>query len=222
MHIGHHPPTGELDLTASAAELHDLAALLNSGGSAGDGRVLVVADPGTRLTIGFDETTEVLSFTGDPAHLSLMAENLDEVAEMDDGGHWHVYFSFLSEDSLPLVVNSPYGGMPGRTPPDPALLNSTERATRPDCPSRCFVCGFDYRTEPPADWPWGPAGTDPTFHLCVCCGTEFGYEDATLGSARKARKLWADTGYRWADPTARPQIFYPTEQLKALPTRIRD
>jgi hypothetical protein len=221
MRIGYHPPTGELDLTGTAADLRELATLLDSTGRAGDGRVLVVADPGARLTVGYDETAEVLSFSGDPAHLRLVARNLEEVADMDDGGHWHVYFPFLSEDSLPLVVNSPYGGMPGRTPPDPALLNSMDRATRADRPTLCFVCGFDYRDEPPAAWPWGPTGTDPTFTFCTCCGTEFGYQDATLGSARRARQQWADSGYRWEDPTARPALFYPTEQLKSLPDRIR-
>jgi hypothetical protein len=104
---------------------------------------------------------------------------------------------------------------------DPALPDSTERAARPDHPSLCFVCGLDHRDEPPAAWPWGPTGTDPTFNFCACCGTEFGYQDATLSSSRQARKVWADSGYLWEDPAARPEIFNPAEQLKALPARIR-
>ncbi|MEU4621743.1 hypothetical protein AB0G04_17435 [Actinoplanes sp. NPDC023801] len=112
--------------------------------------------------------------------------------------------------------------------PDPAglptpagLPDSTERAARPDCPSLCLVCGFDYRDQPPADWPWGPAGTDPSFGFCVCCGTEFGYADATLAGSRRARKAWAEGGHRWHDPAARSENFDPAEQLKALPDRIR-
>ncbi|MFD0350706.1 hypothetical protein ACFQ0M_41185 [Kitasatospora aburaviensis] len=56
--------------------------------------------------------------SGDAAARAVLAENLRGMACAEDGGHLHVeYFPdhfYLAEGSLPLVVNSPHGGMPRR------------------------------------------------------------------------------------------------------------
>lgn len=39
----------------------------------------------------------------------------------------------------------------------------------------CRVCGLDQDENP-----WGEDNASPTFDICACCGTEFGYHDFTL------------------------------------------
>ncbi|WP_425424625.1 Imm32 family immunity protein [Streptomyces phaeochromogenes] len=55
--------------------------------------------------------------SGDSDNRGVLAENLRDLATAEDGGHLHIdYFPghfYLAEGSLPLVVNSPHGGMPG-------------------------------------------------------------------------------------------------------------
>jgi hypothetical protein len=52
------------------------------------------------------------------AHKAVLAANLRETAEMQDGGHLHVDHvpghPYLAPGSISLVVNSPHGGMPGQ------------------------------------------------------------------------------------------------------------
>ncbi|MFG1794839.1 hypothetical protein [Nocardia sp. NPDC049149] len=49
-------------------------------------------------------------------HQALLAEDLCSVGSMMDGGHQHIEycedFGYLREDSAPLVLISPHGGMP--------------------------------------------------------------------------------------------------------------
>lgn len=56
--------------------------------------------------------------SGDPAGRAVLARNLRAMAAAENGGHLHIdYFPghfYLAEGSLPLVVNSPHGGMPSR------------------------------------------------------------------------------------------------------------
>jgi hypothetical protein len=51
----------------------------------------------------------------------------------------------------------------------------------------CPVCGFFMRN-PPTD-----------FHICDCCGTEFGYDDAGRSHA-DLRAEWLRDGARWWSP----------------------
>ncbi|GAB2814039.1 hypothetical protein GCM10027176_18240 [Actinoallomurus bryophytorum] len=124
MKINYWPATGELDLTATAAELTRLADMIavGTGSLTCTPETLVgvkvadSADPGVRIHL--DGRREVLLITGGPAARNILAHNIRGVAEMDDGGHLHVdYFPdhpYLLADSLPLVVKSPHGGMPAR------------------------------------------------------------------------------------------------------------
>ena len=86
-----------------------------------------------------------------------------------------------------------------------------------DAEYRCRVCGLLQE-----DPPWGWDGNTPSFEICDCCGTEFGYEDATpVGVARK-RKTWlADPG-AWFRPQAKPAGWDASEQLSHVPEAFRD
>ncbi|WP_092541432.1 hypothetical protein [Actinoplanes derwentensis] len=97
--------------------------------------------------------------------------------------------------------------------------NAPDPATRPDCPSLCLVCGLDHRPLPAEDWPWGPDGTLASFEMCDCCGSEFGYQDATLAACRRSRRIWTEAGHPWSVPSARPPGWNPSAQLAALPLR---
>lgn len=79
---------------------------------------------------------------------------------------------------------------------------------------RCRVCGL-LQDDPP----WGADGRTPSFELCECCGTEFGYEDATQAGVERARARWAASGYVWAEPTSRPVGWDPQDQLTAAGIR---
>ncbi|MDR6496626.1 hypothetical protein J2797_006553 [Paraburkholderia terricola] len=63
----------------------------------------------------------------------------------------------------------------------------------------CRVCGYEV-SEPP----WGEDGDSPTWDICPCCGTEFGYEDCTPASAQKKRELWISSGEKWFDASKKP------------------
>jgi hypothetical protein len=126
-----YPPTGEINLSADQAELTELAALVASGNgtmtsqdTSGDvpgdtalTRIHVrVAD--SEVMIAADTDTRSLTITGNLRTLHILASNLTEMAQADDGGHLHIEHypdhPYITEDSLPLVVNSPHGGMPTR------------------------------------------------------------------------------------------------------------
>jgi hypothetical protein len=131
MRILFFPPTKEIDLSGDQADLTTLAALVASGSGT------LSSDPGTddpsgqialthvrvqatdtMVLIKGDPDTGSLTITGAPDHLRILAENLNEMAQADDGGHQHIehwpdHF-YIAEGSHPLVVNSPHGGMPHR------------------------------------------------------------------------------------------------------------
>ncbi|KQV18615.1 MULTISPECIES: hypothetical protein [unclassified Kitasatospora] len=119
------PACGEVLISGSAAELSALARAV----AAGEG--FVGADAGStpsgieaRRTSGpgvlvhLDLEQRVLLISGDAAARAVLAENLQAMAEEEDGGHLHVDWYpghyYLAEGSIPLVVDSPHGGMPVR------------------------------------------------------------------------------------------------------------
>ncbi|MEE1830220.1 Imm32 family immunity protein [Streptomyces sp. SP17KL33] len=124
------PVYGEVDLTATAAELTCLASAVAEGdgfissasASALDCNTLAGIEvrkaPGSGVRISLDVQRQALVISGDPVARAVLAENLHAMATAEDGGHLHIdYFPehpYLVEGSLPLVVNSPHGGMPIR------------------------------------------------------------------------------------------------------------
>jgi hypothetical protein len=50
---------------------------------------------------------------------------------------------------------------------------------------QCPVCFYDGLPYPPAD-----------YHICLCCGTEFGNDDADFSHAQ-LREMWIESGARW-------------------------
>ena len=76
----------------------------------------------------------------------------------------------------------------------------------------CRVCG---KIED--DPPWGEDGRYPTFDICDCCGTEFGYGDCTLKAIRASRRRWLFEGAKWKYPEAKPEDWLVEEQIKNIP-----
>ncbi|MFD7002463.1 hypothetical protein ACFWA5_41000 [Streptomyces mirabilis] len=128
MRVVSDPGSAEVDLSASAEELTWLASavargegLLSSTSSPGSDAlagVEVLKSSGPGVLIRRDAERQILVISGDSACRAVLAENLRALATDEDGGHLHIdYFPghfYLAEGSLPLVVNSPHGGMPTR------------------------------------------------------------------------------------------------------------
>jgi hypothetical protein len=75
----------------------------------------------------------------------------------------------------------------------------------------CPVCGFGALDEPPYD----DSGS-PTYEICPCCGTEFGYGDATEAHAT-LRKAWIEKGTPWSSGSVGPPSGWdPQGQLHKL------
>lgn len=96
-----------------------------------------------------------------------------------------------------------------------------DSATRADLPWLCFVCGMDFSSYPPEEWPWGPDGISSSFDFCPCCGVEFGYEDASLTGVRRHRLRWQERGMPWSEPKQKPPDWNPSAQISAVPERAR-
>lgn len=77
----------------------------------------------------------------------------------------------------------------------------------------CRVCGLQ-QDEPS----WGEDGNTPSFNICDCCGTEFGYEDATIVAIKRTREKWLSKGAKWSEPKAKPKDWVLEVQLKHIPT----
>ncbi|MGW6708589.1 Imm32 family immunity protein [Streptomyces sp. NPDC054956] len=121
-----------VDVSGGAADLVALALALGEGkggmviipsaepsfGGTDLTSVEVVSTGGPGVLIRVDSERSALVIEGDQAGLTVLGDVLRSVAEMDDGGHQHIeYFpdhSYLAAGSLPMVVNSPHGGMPIR------------------------------------------------------------------------------------------------------------
>nr|WP_237534324.1 hypothetical protein [Streptomyces sp. SID3343] len=119
------PAYDEVDLSASAEELNRLADAVALGKglftSSPGGDVLAGVEvknaPGPGVFIGLDSERQVLVISGDSAGRAVLADNLRGMATAEDGGHLHLEspgHDYLVEGSVPLVVNSPHGGMPAR------------------------------------------------------------------------------------------------------------
>lgn len=85
----------------------------------------------------------------------------------------------------------------------------------PDC--RCRVCGYLH-----SDFVWGATDTDPSWEICDCCGTTFGYEDCSRESASSARQRWISSGAVWFSPNARPSDWNLQNQLSQIPVAFAD
>lgn len=80
----------------------------------------------------------------------------------------------------------------------------------------CRVCGL-YRE----DKPWGEDGVTPTYDICPCCGTEFGYEDINIESIKDKRNNWLANGMNWFLKKEKPEIWNSKEQLNHIPEQYR-
>jgi hypothetical protein len=121
-----------VDLNGNASELGRLAVLVAAGAGAHEAEdvsgdiavevalttVQVRAVPDSAVLLSADVAKRSLCIVGDLKRLGVLAANLRETAEMQDGGHLHVdHFPghlYLAPGSISLVVNSPHGGMPGQ------------------------------------------------------------------------------------------------------------
>jgi len=81
--------------------------------------------------------------------------------------------------------------------------------------SFCRVCGYELGSPP-----WGEDGYSPSWEICSCCGTEFGYEDCTPMSARKKRQNWITNGMRWFDEKAKPENWSFDDQSINIPNEF--
>jgi hypothetical protein len=75
----------------------------------------------------------------------------------------------------------------------------------------CRVCGLD-QGEPP----WGADGRTPSFAICDCCGTEFGYEDGSPQAVRATRERWLASGGDWQNPRTKRVAWDRSAQLARL------
>lgn len=76
----------------------------------------------------------------------------------------------------------------------------------------CRVCGLGF-----LESPWGQDGQTPSWEVCPCCGTEFGYEDCTLIGVRSQRNRWLASGAKWVDKTKAPDDWSLEKQIAAIP-----
>lgn len=63
----------------------------------------------------------------------------------------------------------------------------------------------------------GGSDIDPTLEICPCCGIEFGYEDATVLAAKKARATWIQEGAKWFRPEIKPTSWVLEDQINNIP-----
>lgn len=80
----------------------------------------------------------------------------------------------------------------------------------------CCVCGYDT-----GEFIWGDDGKCPTFIICSCCGTEFGYEDITPKSIYMRRKTWESEGYKWSDPEKKSEGWNVNKQMQNIPEEFK-
>lgn len=76
----------------------------------------------------------------------------------------------------------------------------------------CRVCGYGLSSPP-----WGEDGSTPTWEICPCCGTEFGYEDCTPASARRKRNQWILNGKKWFENKEKPADWDWDRQFQNIP-----
>lgn len=81
----------------------------------------------------------------------------------------------------------------------------------------CRVCGLEYEMFSP----WGENNNTPSFEICDCCGTEFGYEDATLESIKKQRQAWIKNGAQWFSPEKKARDWSLEKSLSNIPMKYK-
>jgi hypothetical protein len=79
----------------------------------------------------------------------------------------------------------------------------------------CRVCGH-YNV----DLPWGKNGSLPSFNICDCCGSEFGYHDFSIIGIRRQREAWLKHADNWNNPSAKPKDWNLEAQLKNIPKQF--
>lgn len=82
--------------------------------------------------------------------------------------------------------------------------------------NNCRVCGFGLSYPP-----WGEDDNSPTWEICACCGTEFGYEDCTMAGIKAQRERWLSGGQIWFDETAKPKEWSFDKQKSHIPTNYK-
>jgi hypothetical protein len=75
----------------------------------------------------------------------------------------------------------------------------------------CPVCGY-----PDLDFPPYDTFGIPSFNICLCCGCEFGYQDATLKAKRAFLNSWKKRGFPWRYPDKKPENWDVKSQLKTI------
>jgi hypothetical protein len=80
----------------------------------------------------------------------------------------------------------------------------------------CRVCGLKQTTPP-----WGENNKSPSFEFCVCCGTEFGYNDATLKAVLTQREKWIKSKFVWFKDSLKPKNWDPITQMKDIPNKFK-
>ena len=73
----------------------------------------------------------------------------------------------------------------------------------------------------PSRAPLGADGKTPLFDYCLCCGVEFGYQDATPAGVWKYRAQWIAKGGEWDSVDQCPAEWSMDEQLKQVPSPFR-
>ena len=80
----------------------------------------------------------------------------------------------------------------------------------------CRVCGMHQQHKP-----WGEDGKTPSFNICACCGTEFGYEDNILDAIREQRKKWILSGAAWFNSKRQPGDWNLETQMTQIPEEYK-
>jgi hypothetical protein len=80
----------------------------------------------------------------------------------------------------------------------------------------CRVCGLLQEEKP-----WGEDGKTPSFDMCLCCGSDFGYEDCSPSSAKLAREKWLSKNELWNIPRFKPANWSLEEQLAQIPSEYQ-
>ena len=76
----------------------------------------------------------------------------------------------------------------------------------------CRVCGKMQEVPP-----WGKDGKCPSYEICSCCGTEFGYGDCKLSAIKESRTRWLNKGGEWVYQDEKLDNWSLDEQLKNIP-----
>lgn len=80
----------------------------------------------------------------------------------------------------------------------------------------CRVCG-KIQDDPP----WGEDGRSPTYVICECCGTEFGYGDCSLKAIAANRSRWLANEAKWKYPEEKPNNWSLEEQMENIPNEYK-